>query len=58
MDGFDLVAVAGAERLRAGDRQRLAARARQRGAVLLADTADGPASALRNINGLRTHRFG
>ncbi|ANY10098.1 hypothetical protein AFB00_15595 [Pseudonocardia sp. HH130630-07] len=38
LDGLDLVAVAGPERagLRAGDRQRLAARARQRGAVLLA----------------------
>lgn len=38
LDGLDLVAVAGAERagLRAADRQRLAARARQRGAVLLA----------------------
>jgi hypothetical protein len=35
LDGVDLVAVAGVERLRAGDRQRLAARARQRGAVLL-----------------------
>lgn len=38
LDGLDLVVVAGAERagLRAADRQRLAARARQRGAVLLA----------------------
>ncbi|MCE3554287.1 hypothetical protein LWC33_22885 [Pseudonocardia sp. RS11V-5] len=38
LDGLDLVVVAGAERagVRAGDRQRLAARARQRGAVLLA----------------------
>ncbi|MFP5019895.1 hypothetical protein [Pseudonocardia phyllosphaerae] len=38
LDGLDLVVVAGAERagLRDGDRQRLAARARQRGAVLLA----------------------
>lgn len=38
LDGLDLVAVAGPERsgLRAGDRQRLMARARQRGAVLLA----------------------
>ncbi|MEJ8280309.1 hypothetical protein [Pseudonocardia spirodelae] len=38
LDGLDLVVVAGPERagLRAGDRQRLAARARQRGAVLLA----------------------
>jgi hypothetical protein len=35
VDGLDLVAVAGLERLRAGDRQRLAARARQCGAVLL-----------------------
>jgi len=35
LDGVDLVAVAGVERLRAGDRQRLAARARHRGAVLL-----------------------
>lgn len=37
LDGLDLVAVAGVERagLRAADRQRLAARARQRGAVLL-----------------------
>lgn len=34
LDGMDLVAVAGTQRLRAGDRQRLAARARQRGAVL------------------------
>ncbi|OLL74045.1 hypothetical protein Ae168Ps1_2428c [Pseudonocardia sp. Ae168_Ps1] len=38
LDGLDLVVVAGPERagLRAGDRQRLTARARQRGAVLLA----------------------
>lgn len=38
LDGLDIVAVAGAERagVRAADRQRLAARARQRGAVLLA----------------------
>lgn len=38
LDGLDLVVVAGADRagLRATDRQRLAARARQRGAVLLA----------------------
>ncbi|MCE0767149.1 hypothetical protein LWC35_30215 [Pseudonocardia kujensis] len=38
LDGLDLVVVAGAERagVRGGDRQRLAARARQRGAVLLA----------------------
>lgn len=35
LDGLDLVAVAGVERFRPGDRQRLAARARQRGAVLL-----------------------
>jgi hypothetical protein len=37
LDGLDLVAVAGAERagLRGADRQRLAARTRQRGAVLL-----------------------
>ncbi|MFR9804310.1 hypothetical protein ACL02T_18775 [Pseudonocardia sp. RS010] len=37
LDGLDLVVVAGAERagVRAADRQRLAARARQRGAVLL-----------------------
>jgi hypothetical protein len=35
LDGLDLVAVAGVERLRAGDRQRLAARARHRGSVLL-----------------------
>jgi hypothetical protein len=37
LDGLDVVAVAGAERvgLRAADRQRLAARARQRGAVLV-----------------------
>ncbi|WP_300017361.1 hypothetical protein [Pseudonocardia sp.] len=37
LDGMDLVAVAGAARagVRAADRQRLAARARQRGAVLL-----------------------
>ena len=38
LDGLDVVVVAGAERagLRAADRQRLAARARQRGAVLIA----------------------
>jgi hypothetical protein len=38
LDGLDVVAVAGAERagIRATDRQRLAARARQRGAVLVA----------------------
>jgi hypothetical protein len=38
LDGLDLVAVAGYERagMRAADRQRLAARARQQGAVLLA----------------------
>lgn len=38
LDGLDVVAVAGHERagMRAADRQRLAARARQRGAVLLA----------------------
>ena len=38
LDGLDLVAMAGAERagIRAADRQRLAARARQRGAVLVA----------------------
>jgi hypothetical protein len=38
LDGLDVVAVAGAARagVRAADRQRLAARARQRGAVLLA----------------------
>lgn len=38
LDGLDVVVVAGAERagVRAADRQRLAARARQRGAVLLA----------------------
>ncbi|WP_379567655.1 hypothetical protein [Pseudonocardia lutea] len=38
LDGLDLVVVAGAERagVRAADRERLAARARQRGAVLLA----------------------
>ena len=37
LDGLDVVAVAGAERagIRAADRQRLAARARQRGAVLV-----------------------
>jgi hypothetical protein len=37
LDGLDVVAVAGAERagVRAADRQRLAARARQRGSVLL-----------------------
>ncbi|HXV92911.1 MAG TPA: hypothetical protein VD813_06415, partial [Pseudonocardia sp.] len=37
LDGMDVVVVSGAERagLRAADRQRLAARARQRGAVLL-----------------------
>ena len=36
LDGLDVVAVAGAGGVRAADRQRLAARARQRGAVLLA----------------------
>ncbi|MHA6624602.1 hypothetical protein ACU61A_04235 [Pseudonocardia sichuanensis] len=38
LDGMDVVAVAGAERagVRAADRQRLAARARQRGTVLVA----------------------
>jgi hypothetical protein len=36
LEGVDLVVVAGARRLSAGDRQRLMARARQRGAVLLA----------------------
>jgi hypothetical protein len=38
LDGMDVVTVAGADRagVRAGDRQRLAARARQRGAVLVA----------------------
>jgi hypothetical protein len=36
LDGMDVVAVAGAERVRAAERQRLAARARQRGAVLVA----------------------
>ncbi len=38
LDGLDVVAVAGAERagVRAADRQRLAARARQRGSVLIA----------------------
>lgn len=38
LDGLDVVAMAGAERagVRAADRQRLAARARQRGAVLVA----------------------
>jgi hypothetical protein len=38
LDGMDVVAVAGAERagVRAADRQRLAARARQRGSVLVA----------------------
>ena len=35
LDGLDLVALAAPEQLRAGDRQRLTARARQRGAVLL-----------------------
>jgi hypothetical protein len=35
LDGLDLVAVAGVDRLRADDRRRLAARARHRGAVLL-----------------------
>jgi hypothetical protein len=35
LDGLDLVAIAGTARLRAGDRQRLAARTRHRGAVLL-----------------------
>jgi hypothetical protein len=34
LDGVELVVVAGPQRLRAGDRQRLAARARQRDAVL------------------------
>lgn len=41
LDGLDLVAVAGTQRLRGGDRQRLTARARQRGAVLVA-TDDWP----------------
>lgn len=36
LDGVEMVAVAGTQRLRAGDRQRLAARSRERGAVLLA----------------------
>lgn len=36
LDGLDIVAVAGVERSRAGDRQRLAGRARQRGALLVA----------------------
>jgi hypothetical protein len=36
LEGLDLVALAGVARLRAGDRQRLSARARQRGAVLVA----------------------
>jgi hypothetical protein len=36
LDGLDVVAVAGAAAVRAADRQRLAARARQRGAVLVA----------------------
>lgn len=36
LDGLDVVVVAGGERLRAGDRQRLAGRARQRGALLVA----------------------
>jgi hypothetical protein len=35
LDGLELVVVAGTQRLRAGDRQRLAARARQRNAVLM-----------------------
>lgn len=35
VDALDLVALAGTRRLSAGDRQRLAGRARQRGAVLL-----------------------
>jgi hypothetical protein len=35
LDGVDLIALADTERLRANDRQRLAARARQSGAVLL-----------------------
>jgi hypothetical protein len=35
LDGVELVVVAGTQRLRAGDRQRLAARARQRDAVLM-----------------------
>jgi hypothetical protein len=35
LDGLDLVAVAGVDRLRADDRRRLAARARHRGAVLI-----------------------
>ncbi|WP_445185109.1 hypothetical protein ACTXG6_43385 [Pseudonocardia sp. Cha107L01] len=41
LDGLDLVAVGGTQQLRAGDRQRLTARARQRGAVLVA-TDDWP----------------
>lgn len=36
LEGIDLVVLAGVARLRAGDRQRLSARARQRGAVLVA----------------------
>jgi len=36
LDGVDLVVLAGARRLAPGDRQRLMARARQRGSVLLA----------------------
>lgn len=36
LDGLDLVVLAGAREVRAGDRQRLAARTRQRGSVLLA----------------------
>jgi hypothetical protein len=35
LDGVELVVIAGTQRLRAGDRQRLAARARQRNAVLV-----------------------
>ena len=35
LDGLDLVAVAGVDRMRADDRRRLVARARHRGAVLL-----------------------
>jgi len=45
LDGLDLIALAGTKRLGAGDRQRLAARARQREAVLM-PTDDWPGADL------------
>jgi hypothetical protein len=38
LDGLDLIVVGDTQRLRAADRQRLAAKARQKGAVLVATT--------------------